>query len=132
MSMPYCNNLRRLDEVEHAVTHQRGLVASNPRENAANVCVQFHHEPKTRYVHISELRLIENGHVAEDVPPCDGIPPESKHRPPSHLHPVLKPLAPASPLEQLLAKRRKLITRLADLDEEIFELAVSAVATEAS
>jgi hypothetical protein len=120
MSMPYCNNLRKGDEVHHVPSGRRGFVNVNPRETAANVAVRFPGAPSSIYIHISELRLVENGHVAEDVPPCDGTPP-APWRPSKSTA-----ATPAVPLDALFEKRTKLLMKLAALDEAIIRVATAA------
>jgi hypothetical protein len=73
MTMPFCNNLRKGDTVDHR--GRRGVVFSQPRERSAKAHVLFEGIDTPRYLPVLELRLVVDG-VPEDVPPCDGEPPK--------------------------------------------------------
>lgn len=73
--LPYCNNLRFGDKVLVPYRDRAGQVNRAPREDAVLVSILFEGCKAEQYVHISELRLMVDGKVLEDVPPCDGVPP---------------------------------------------------------
>lgn len=71
MSLPFCNNLRKGDEVDfHG---RRGVVHSQPRETSTKVHVLFDGINTPRYVPVIDLRLVIDG-KPEDVAPIDGVP----------------------------------------------------------
>jgi len=78
MSLPYCNNLKKGDHVLDVVSKTRGKVAADPRENATTASVSF--GISIRRIPVADLRLIVDG-VPEDVPPCNGTPPQRDEAP---------------------------------------------------
>lgn len=72
--LPFCNNLRKGDQVLCMLTKRRGIVANDPRENSRQSAVTFEGTNSFRYLFVKNLRLIVDG-KPEDVPPCDGVAP---------------------------------------------------------
>lgn len=70
--LPFCNNLKKDDEVWHTVSKRRGVVHMQPRPTAIRVSVILDDIETARYFPLEELRLLVDGKIAEDVPPCDG------------------------------------------------------------
>lgn len=113
--IPFCNNLRKGDEVEHAVSKRRGVVDSNPRETSAQVQIVYDGTHSCRYVPIMDLRLLVDG-KPEEVPPCDGLPNDERVRrrmtvPPSASTAVPVPAGPPEVRRQLRDQIWKLISR---------------------
>lgn len=74
-ALVYCCNLKKGDEVWLTASKRAGVVAMQPRESASSVSILIDGIKTRRYIHISFLRLMVDGQVVEDVPPCDGEPP---------------------------------------------------------
>lgn len=78
--MPYCNNLKKGDEVEDTRSRRRGRVMMQPRDYSVKVCVLLDGVTTPRYFPVGELRLVLDG-VAEAVAPVDGVIPGSESAP---------------------------------------------------
>jgi len=72
---PFKNNLQKGDTVMHADTKRPGKVAFQPGERNPKACIVWQGTQSPQSTDIMKLRLCVNG-VPEDVPPCDGVPPE--------------------------------------------------------
>lgn len=114
MSPIYRNNLVKGDRVIHAATHRPGTVETQPRESSRMVAVLWQGTVAAQYTDVVKLRLIVNG-KPEDVPPCDGTPPDAVSRPAA----TCKPDTPDVAAVDVLKKERDSVeVRMRDLESQ--------------
>lgn len=118
MATPYCNNLAKDDVIVHAETRRVGKVAHNPEETSRMVGIVWQGTKSVQYVDILLLRYVVNGRP-EDVPPCDGTPPELEGYPAQR--PRARPVE-TNALEALKKERDDANTEMVRLEARFREL----------
>jgi hypothetical protein len=72
--IPYCNNLRKGDEVLIVSSGRRGVVKVDCEDKWIFAPILLPGLIRAKKIPIDDLRLLVDGKVVEDVPPCDGVP----------------------------------------------------------